>query len=271
MIHIPGVPGKINEIKEYPFSIGNLVVNALGKPTDWKGELENLHDQTTYNRLLSIARELGATRIFCPYPVHGTTISSSKIKTLDVSRTKRRIYREVKADGAEIDKEEAYGLASGDCHTVALQDPVTGKTIAIHFNRENGVDDDILSKALRHFRKGSAERLIAVITLGIDSAHFKHDWENHKHGKKNRRRTCELIGKYGPEIVDWPLGEGKIDLRRIAARKLVEAGLLPSNIYADLFDTYFDPRFWSHRASQTRGSAKFGEKGRNMVLVVNKG
>lgn len=257
------IPEGVKVIESYPFKVGNLVVNVFGKEgkeTNWKKELENLDDENTHAKVLSKAKELGATSIFCPFPVHGTTISSSKIKALGASRSKSSIYREVEADGADVEEGEAYALPSGDCPTVALHDPETRKTVAVHFNRENGIDNDILSEALKHFQEGSMDRLIAVIALSIGPTHFKHEWAHPKFGTKNLRRHCELMQKYGKGSVDWSSEEGVINLRWVAAKKLMAAGVQAGNIHTDLIDTYSDSGYWSHRA---------GDEGRNLVLVGN--
>lgn len=264
------IPAGVNTIAEYPFRIRGLVVDALGKPTDWADILRNLHNAESYEQLAQHVHALGGNKIVCPKPVHKTTISSSKrLKIFSISKDQVAIYRGEDADGAIVEPGEAYALASGDCPTVAIYDPTSSRVTAMHFNRENGVDNDILGRALLDYSPSDRKRMIATVSLGIGPSNFGHAWSHPQHGENNRRRTIHLIERYGHGAVGGFDALGQVNLRWIASKKLIEAGLLRENIHVDCIDTFEDPKFWSHRASQIEGSKK-GEAGRNLVLVVNK-
>lgn len=267
MVH---VPEGVQIIDSYPFSVKNLTVDVLGKPTNWKEVLKNLQNDDSYEKLATRVHKLGGRQIVCPTPVHKTDISRSKdLRVFSVSRDQIAIYRGAEADGAEIDPSEVYALASGDCPTVAISHPRTKTVVAMHFNRENGVDNDILENALLRFPSEFRHEMLATISAGISADHFDHDWSHPSYGQSNRRRTEKLIAKYGHKAAGERHELGQINLRWVAAMKLIEAGIPKANIYVDLIDTYTDEMFWSHRASQNRESAKWGEGGRNMVLVGN--
>lgn len=262
-----------NIIREYPFRLGNLVIDALGKPYNWKEVLSNLHNAKMYELLANHVfdlGELGEKRIVCPSPVHKTDITSSKnLRVFSIAPNQVAIYRGTDADGAEVLPGEVYALASGDCPTVTVHDPITGATVACHFNRENGIDQDILQSVLNYFSLDSRGRLIAVISLGIGPENFRHEWDHPTHGTNNKKRSLLVITEFGSKALLPPARSGKLNLRYIASKRLVQGGLRASNIYLDEIDTFSDSRFWSHRASQHIGNEKHSEGGRNLVLVAN--
>lgn len=267
------IPSGVQVIEKYPFRVGDMIVDILGKPQDWREVLHNLHNAKMYEILADHVfqlGEIGEKKIVCPKPEHKTEITSSKeLRVFSVARNQVAIYRGKNADGAEIDGGEVYALASGDCPNLGIHDPLTGATVALHFNRENGLDNDILEKALQRFPKNRRSEMIATISLGIGPENFRHEQDNLTHGEKNKERNHKLISDYGGKALSPPLNLGKINLRYIAAKKLLRAGFQPENIYVDKIDTYSDSRFWSHRASQDPESPKYQEQGRNLVLVAN--
>lgn len=262
---------EINEIQRYPFRVEGLLVDILGKPTDWLWIVKQVGDD--FEKLAAHVHRLGGEgekKIVCPVPVHGTEITSSKnLEVLRASKGQAALYRGKKADGAEIKPGEVYALASADCPTVAIHDPQSTHTLVCHFSRQSGVLGDILEKALKQFDWTSRSRLVATVSLGISPENFHHSWEDPKYGPENKALTESLINQFGAHAVSYNPTRGGINLRHIAIEKLIRRGLREENIYADRLDTFSDPAYWSHRASHTPESSKFGDKGRNMVLVAN--
>lgn len=278
------IPVGVQTISAYPFRHGNLVVQVLGKndavldnDTDWKDVVNNPQDNhPQYIELDRHARTIGASKIVWPKAVHGREISSSQhLKPITAPKNpqgsflpvlRRRSFGEStdgaegKADGAIIGPGEVYALASADCPLVALNDPETRTMVAVHFSRETGVDKDILGTALERFTDQQRQRLVAVITLGIAPEHFDHPWDHHRFGDMNRERSLYLLFKFGDGALVGPAKYGCINLRWIAAARLISEGVKPYNIYADGLDTYGDPDYWSH---------KRGDVGRNLVLAGN--
>jgi len=256
-----------------PVQINGLTVRSMGKPDDWKAVLNSLQSKESFKKLSHAAETTAGMKgvgIVCPRLVHGTDITSSKnIPRLTVSWGQTPMYRDVKADGAEIFPGEVYCLASADCLTVTVHEAKTSRTVAVHFSRESGVVKNILEGALERFSSSPRHRLVAVITLGIHPDDFLHPWDHPVYGAANRALTESLLREYGENAVGTNPELGGINLRWIAAEKLLRAGLDPSNIYADQENTFDNPRWWSHRASHTAGHPKFGDTGRNLVLVAN--
>lgn len=262
---------EVNAIHRYPFRVQGLLVDILGKPTDWLWIVKQVGDD--FEKLATHVHRLGKEgekKIVCPVPVHGTEITSSKnLEILRASEGQAALYRGRKADGAEIQPGEVYALASADCPTVAIHDPESKRTLVCHFSRQSGIQGDILEKALRQFDWTSRARLVATVSLGIDPENFHHDWTDPTYGSENKTLTEKLISQFGPHSVSADPAHGGINLRYIAIEKLLRRGLREENIYADTLDTFSDPAYWSHRASNTPSSSKFGDQGRNMVLVAN--
>jgi hypothetical protein len=261
---------KINVIEEYPFRIHWLIVDVLGKPTNWKSVLASVgEDFDVLADHIQKLRDGGERQIVCPVPEHKTEITSSKeLHVLRARKGQAALYRGHKADGALIKQGEVYALASADCPTVSLHDPrsALSTVVAVHFSRQSGVVGDILERALTYFSQTIRNRLIATVSLGIDVQHFDHRWDDPLRGATNETLTKRLIKEFGEDSVSRDQTLGGIDLKFIAVQKLLRAGVLPSNIFVDKIDTYTDPRFWSHRASNKPGK-KAGDIGRNLVLV----
>lgn len=267
------LPEQVKTIKKYPFSFAHLVIDVLGKPTDWREILVNLQVKEEFEKLASHVYNLGSRgkkQIVCPRPVHGTELTSSKeLRVFSVSRDQVAIYRGKEADGAEISSGEVYALASADCLTITLHEPFVGPVVALHFSRESGVIGNILEHALARFSKEARKQLIATMTLGIHPDNFLHRWDHPTLGEKNEKLIKRVQSEFGEGAVSSNKRLGGLNLRYIAAKKLMRQGVSPSNIYVDQLDTYSDARYWSNRASSVPHSGKFGETGRNMVLVLN--
>jgi hypothetical protein len=152
---------------------------------------------------------------------------------------------------------------------VAIHDPQGKLTLVCHFSRQSGVQGDILEKALTHFEWTRRAHLVATVSLGINPANFHHSWIDPEYGPANKMLTQKLVSLFGPRSVSSDPTQGGINLRFIAIEKLIRGGLFERNIYADTLDTFSNPTYWSHRASHTAESSKFGDQGRNMVLVAN--
>lgn len=265
------IPLGVSLIHEYPFKIGSLVIGVYGTSHNWRDVIRNLHNAEMYEVLhekIYNLGEPGEKTMVCPKPVHKTDITSSKkMRILTVREDQFPIYRGAEADGAEIEKGEVYALASGDCPTVAIHDKRTLKTTALHFNRENGVDNTILQGALRRFADSNKEDLVATISCGIGPKHFSHSWDHERFGNKNQERTTRVLAEYGYGAIAYPIESGGLNLRFIASKILSRFGIASKNIFVDQIDTYTDPQFWSHRASMDPASSKYGLDGRNLVLV----
>lgn len=267
----------VNTIQRYPFSpTPGLVVNVLGKQiegrlVDWRWVVSQVGSD--FKGLAHEVYRLGKSCekvIVCPIPEHGNEITSSKhLKVFKAQKGQAALYRGRNADGAEIQPGEVYALASADCPTVAIHDPLSSRTIVCHFSRQTGVEGNILEIALSKFAESNREELVATVSLGISAENFEHDWLHGDYGTKNKEVTWELIQKYGRHAVSEDITRGGINLRYIAIAQLLKGGIPAQNIYADTIDTFSDPAYWSHRASHTEASNKFGDKGRNMVLVAN--
>lgn len=260
----------IRTIDSYPFRMNGLVVQVLGKPMDWKAVLGSTGDG--FGVLADEGNKLGIegeVQIVCPVPEHRTRITSSReLEVLRIKKGRAALRRGSKADGAIIHNGEVYALASADCPTVSLHDADSAlpTAVAVHFSRESGVVGDILERALRFFSPTIRGRVVGTISLGIQVENFQHRWDDPRHGKANKEMTERLVRDYGEDSVSKDHSLGGINLQYIAAMKLIRAGLRPENIYVDKIDTYSDPRFWSHRASNEPGVKK-GDVGRNLVLV----
>jgi copper oxidase (laccase) domain-containing protein len=269
------VPEEIGLVESYPFRIGRIAVGVCGKPDDWKTVLGGLQSKEMFEKLESAAAKTAGSseiEIVCPKPVHGMRITSSKeLPRLTVSKGQIPVYRDTEADGAEIFPREVYCLASADCLTVTVHNVQTSRTVAVHFSRESCVVGNILERALERFSHSPRRDIVAVITLGIHPDDFLHRWDHPAYGAANRALTESLLREYGENAVGTNPELGGINLRWIAAEKLLRAGLDPANVYADQENTFDSPRWWSHRASHTGGSPKYGDKGRNLVLVANTG
>jgi copper oxidase (laccase) domain-containing protein len=265
--------GGVNVIHRYPFKKDSLVVDVLGKPTDWREVVQNVGDgfETLAAHVFTLG-EKGEKRVVCPVPVHKPNITSSKtLKVLTARPGQAALYRGSSADGALILKGEVYALASADCPTVSIHDPKATTTVVVHFSRQSGVVGDILQNALTHFRDVDPSCLLATISLGIDTEHFDHRWDHPDYGEGNEALTRDLIKRFGKRAVSHNWSHGGINLKFVAIAMLLQVGLKKHNIYVDAIDTYSDARFWSQRASDTRESTKFGDTGRNLVLVANLG
>lgn len=267
------VPEGVQTIRGYPFMVGNLAVDVYGKPINWKYVIQNLQDRNEAQKINERAYALGkigAKKLICPIPEHGNKLTSSKeIRILTVSEGEMAIFKRERADGSLVEPGEACAYASGDCPTVGLHDPLTRKTVVLHASRKTLLDQVIVKKAIAHFSNSMIPRMIATISLGIDPNNFLHSWHDPKYGESNQARTLELITEYGEEAVSEDEMLGGINLHYIVALQLIRAGLEPTNIFSDTIDTFSDPKYWSQRASTTDGSPKYGEEGRNLVLIAN--
>jgi len=262
---------EVSTIHQYPFRVHELVVDILGKPTDWLWVVKQVGED--FEKLANHVYRLGRKeekKIVCPVPIHGAEITSSKnLEVLKVSKGQAALYRGRKADGAEILLGEVFALASADCPSVAIHDPQSKLTLVCHFSRQSGLEGGILEKALSHFDETSRIHLVATVSLGIDPENFHHSWEDPTYGTENKKLIQKLARIFGPNAVSKDPSQGGINLRYIAIEKLIRGGLREGNIYTDTIDTFSDPAYWSHRASNTDSSNKFGDQGRNLVLVAN--
>lgn len=267
------LPEGVQRINKYPFMVANLAVDAHGKPTNWKYVIQNLQDKSEARKINERAYTLGRVgpkKLICPIPEHGSKLTSSKeIRILTVSEGEMAIFKRERADGSLVEPGEACAYASGDCPTVALHDPLTKKTVVLHASRKTLLDEGIVKKALAHFSMSMIHRMVATISLGIDPNNFLHSWQDPKYGRSNEERTLKLMREYGEESVSEDEMLGGINLHYIVALQLIRAGLEPTNIFSDTIDTFSDPKYWSQRASTTDGSPKYGEEGRNLVLIAN--
>jgi copper oxidase (laccase) domain-containing protein len=231
-------------------------------------------------------KNAGVTEILSPRPDFSGRICTREELTVqlenivgrcEVSRILRH-PENVSADGVEIKPGQAFYIASGDCPTLVVFDPIGKRLIAAHagrdclWDREHVLNDktarehaSIVDAAMLEFDDVPPEELKAFIACGIAAKNFSHSLTDPNLKSKNLEMIAALEKNCPIEFMGKD-SAGCINLREIIRSQLISHGLRPDAIGCDAIDTYGDTDstgehyWWSNR----RGDKTV----RNGVLVI---
>lgn len=186
------------------------------------------------------------------------------------------IKRNAHADGVVVPPGTAYYLASADCLTLLLYDPVSRRLVCGHAGRESLYDKaklegmparthESLTQSMVAVIGGRPEHLRAFAGFGIGRQHFLHPTDGDTAKGQWNQRMRLVFSKWDPALSSDKTG--RLSLRTVIKNQLVEQGVLEDRIELDSTDTFSDQRadhsgfqWWSNRRGDTLE--------RNGVLVV---
>jgi copper oxidase (laccase) domain-containing protein len=253
-----------------------VAICLFGRPENWSFEVE----PQAPKRISSYCFDLGVKTIVAPIADFSAVVRSrselSETNLLDADFSKKVSILRNFGDGAEAYPGEAFYVRSGDCPTLVIYDPESGRLVCAHAGRDCLFDrgrfrncparehESVVGAVLNCFEQ--TENLRAFITCGISGRNFKHEMIlNGELRSPETELMLEFFKKIEPKSVD--LMTGSISLKGIITAQLVFGGVNPQNIGYDLIDTFGDKSndqytWWSHR----RGN----KDERNGVLVLNR-
>lgn len=235
-------------------------------------------------------RVAGAKLVYAPKPAFNARVVHPEDLPLELLPG---FFRGADADGVILRPGQSYALASADCPTVIIFDPVSQQLAALHLGRDAAIDrgriegkeprefESVIDAAIAEMELGGMtdrSDLRGFVVAGIGYEYFTHpitdlvDGEINPYAERNRALIADLQERYdhagdGPfPTVVRDVALGQIDLTALIARQLAAHGIIvdlgrDSDGVDTHTDTYPDGRHVYH-------SNRRDKVARNLVLVT---
>lgn len=252
-------------------------ISLFGRPFNWS--LKTNFDGAT-EAIRCLVEGCDVTSIIAPRPDFSARVVGRKdleegriiipaksLKFSDIPLL--RGMPEKTGDGAMIFPGEAFFIASGDCPTLVMYSPFSGKLGCAHAGRDCLFDraklrggaarkhESVVFALLDQFSWYDRSHIKAFITCGIGGESFRHSMIEGDRREENRAMINYIVATWGPHCVVGSREEGALSLKEVIRAQLLSAGISPDNIGQDSIDTYMDGdyaymqnpgyRWWSNR------------------------
>jgi copper oxidase (laccase) domain-containing protein len=263
---------------------GAVTIWVFGAHRHWgyKGgsseEIEANNPGITWD-LMNLFASLGINHVVSPIPAFNAEVVAEDDLQENLIPG---MFRGLRADGVLIHRPgTTFAIASADCPTTVLYDPVKKVLAALHCGRDALLDRTLINTGIKGRNFGSVitavthkmmidhqtfpPSLQAFVAAGIGADSFEHPTVDHPYAEQNAMLIDHLENRYRsfePIVTDRV--NGRISLNRLIERQLCGRFISPSKIEFDGVDTATDVDkdgvhlFHSNRRDKTK---------RNLVLV----